>query len=81
MEVEIAELVKRAIRLPVDVNGNPRYYIPMFLFTNKEGRFFRPDFCDKYRGKKFGPGWVFQSYCLEDDLKYSIENISDHRIG
>ena len=74
MQLTVKDIVASAIKLPVDTNGNPRYYVPVFLFQDKNGHFFRPKFADKYRGKKFGPGWVFQSFCLESDLFYAIED-------
>ena len=51
-------------RLPNDVNGNPRYYLPAFLTTEPAARS-----CGavKYRGKQYGPGWVFQTYSLRSD--------------
>ena len=55
-------------RLDNDVNGNPRFYIPVFLLelTDKERK---AKGFTKYRGKQFGPGFVIQSYNLSHDLK------------
>ena len=66
------EILRYAIRLYNDVNGNPRYYIPTFCFFDKSGKMYRPKYCQKYRGKQFGAGWVFQSYNLEEDLRRAI---------
>jgi len=59
------QLTKDAFtRLANDVNGNPRYYLPLFLAPEKVARQ-----CGavKYRGKQYGDGWVFQTYNLQDD--------------
>lgn len=70
--VDIQQLVKAAIRLDNDVNGNPRYYLSVVSFEH-DGRFYRPRYCSKYRGKRFGAGWVFQSYNLESDLQGAVK--------
>ena len=69
----IQDILDASIALPRDVNGNPRCYVPVFMFNDKEGNFYRPKYVTKYRGKKFGPGWVFSSYNLREELKYSLE--------
>ena len=71
----IADLVKSSIALPHDVNGNPRRYIPVYMFVGADGKFFRPKYATKYRGKKYGPGWVFSSYNLQEELHYSLEGM------
>jgi hypothetical protein len=48
-----------------DINGNPRYYLPWCLTTEQAAREIG---AVKYRGKKFGPGWVFQSYELSAEI-------------
>jgi hypothetical protein len=48
-----------------DVNGNPRYYLPVFLATESAAR---KTGGVKYRGKKYGAGWVFQSYDLQREI-------------
>jgi hypothetical protein len=66
------QLAEFAIRLDNDVNGNPRYYLSIVAFCDESGKMFRPKFCTKYRGKRYGAGWVFQSYNLESDLKEAV---------
>ena len=51
-------------RILNDVNGNPRYYLPIFLVPETIARKLG---AVKYRGKKYGDGWVFQTYSLRDD--------------
>jgi hypothetical protein len=71
--IELAEAIEiEAVKINYDVNGNPRYYISASEFRNQEGNFVRPAFADKYRGKKYGAGWVFQSYSLNSTLKRVI---------
>ena len=52
-------------RLVNDINGNPRYYLPVFMAAEKSVRKIGGV---KYRGKQYGPGWVFQSYHLQDKV-------------
>ena len=52
-------------RITNDVNGNPRYYLPYYLAAEKSVRKIGGT---KYRGKKYGPGWVFQSYALQGEV-------------
>lgn len=73
IQIMSKELAQRALRFPNDINGNPRYYLPVYAFT-KNGRFYRPRGAQKYRGKRFGPGWIFTSYDLESDLQFALEN-------
>ena len=52
-------------RIDSDINGNPRYYLPVFMAGEKSVRKIGGV---KYRGKQYGPGWVFQSYHLQDKV-------------
>ena len=70
---EAAEIAQAAVKMKCDINGNPRYYVPCYHFRTAPGKYFRPAFANMYRGKKFGAGWVFQSYSLENDIRRSIE--------
>ena len=69
------EIVDMSIRLDNDVNGNPRYYVPSFAFVREFGvqsSMYRPAYATKYRGKRFGAGWVFQSYNLLEDIRSAL---------
>ena len=70
------EITEDAVRLPHSTNGNPRYYVAAYNFRNVSGDFYRPAFADMYRGKKFGAGWVFTSYSLENDIRRSVESLA-----
>jgi hypothetical protein len=48
--------------LPNDIYGNPRYYLPVYLLGEMRAR---KAGGVKYRGKRYGAGWVFQTYCME----------------
>jgi len=67
-----SEITEEALRLKNCINGNPRYYISAVMF-HRDGDFYRPKFCNKYTGKRYGAGWVFTSYSLENDIRRSIE--------
>ena len=49
-------------RLPSDMNGNPRYYLPLYLAPHDIAR---AEGGTVYRGKQYGAGWVFQTYALK----------------
>tara|TARA_R110000764_G_scaffold1169_3_gene4556 strand:- start:3436 stop:3942 length:507 start_codon:yes stop_codon:yes gene_type:complete len=51
-------------RLPSDSNGNPRYYLPVYLATEPAARSIG---ATVYRGKKYGAGWSVGSYNLQGD--------------
>jgi len=70
------EATQEATRLNNDVNGNPRYYVPAYIFRNAQGDFVRPEHCRKYTGKRYGAGWVFSSYSLENDLRDALESVA-----
>ena len=67
---EAKEIAQNATRLDNDVNGNPRFYVWHYAFGGN-----RPPFASKYRGKKYGAGWVFQSYYLAHDTQKSLNEM------
>lgn len=66
-------LMPRALRLPLDVNGNPRYYLPKYLLPAVDDKTRSKLGLVKYRGKQYGAGYVIQSYNLKDDLTFICE--------
>jgi hypothetical protein len=70
------ELAQSVIRLDNDVNGNPRYYIPIFLLPRMDDKRRRNGGLAKYRGKRFGAGYVFTSYSVEHDLSHILFKIA-----
>lgn len=58
-----------------DMYGNPRYivhYLSLGLndYVSIKG-------LSKYRGKRFGGGYVFQSYCVEDTVQYYYDMVQE----
>lgn len=70
------------IRLPHDIYGNPRYYLSSNAFTDNKGT--DPDILAKrlgavkYRGSKYGKGYVFTTYNLNEDLA-KLCRLAGHR--
>lgn len=67
------DITLESVKMNNDVNGNPRYYTPAYMFKDKQGEYYRPKHCRKYTGKRYGAGWVFCSYSLENDIRDAIE--------
>ena len=68
-------LVPRALRLPLDVNGNPRYYLPLYLLPKMDNKTRSKLGLVKYRGSQYGAGYVIQSYSLQDDLTFICKTL------
>lgn len=66
-----------AIRIDNDVYGNPAWYVPIFMFNDEQGKWYRPFNANKYRGKRYGSGWRFQSYNLRRSIERAIEEKFD----
>lgn len=70
------------IRLPYDIYGNPRYYISRNAFTDNKGT--NPDILAKrlgavkYRGSKYGKGYVLTTYNLDEELA-NLCRLAGHR--
>ena len=67
------EITLESAKLNNDVWGKPRYYTPAYMFKDKHGEYYRPKHCRKYTGKRYGAGWVFTSFSLENDIRDAIE--------
>lgn len=64
-EGERGILERHFTRLDNDTNGNPRYYVPVYLFPDTMTQKQRKDAgLALYRGKRYGKGYVVQSYSL-----------------
>ena len=76
------EQEQRFTRLANDVNGNPRYYIGAYELADLAGATLaevaavaaRAGF-RKYRGKRYGAGYVVVSYSLDQSLSYLIAQL------
>lgn len=77
------KLEDKFLRLDNDVNGNPRFYIGGFELACIFGISFDQLKANQwrigltaYKGKKYGFGFVFQSYNLAEDLRFYKERFS-----
>lgn len=70
------ELAQSAIRLDNDINGNPRYYLPIYMLPRMADKARLKAGLNRYRGKRFGAGYVIQSYSLEYDLSFVLQTIT-----
>ena len=70
-----ATIAANAVRLDNCINGNPRYYLQAYDFTDATGALYRPAYVKAYRGKRFGAGWVLSSYSLENDIRDAIASV------
>jgi hypothetical protein len=62
------------VKIPHDINGNPRYYIAYYYINPKMTKSQKSKAALRvYRGKKFVKGYVFQSYELPSSIDYFVE--------
>lgn len=73
----VKDIEDSAIRLDNDVYGNPAWYVPIFMFSDEQGNWFRPFNVRAYRGKKYGAGWRIETYNLRRSIERSIEEKFD----
>jgi hypothetical protein len=73
MENLASHIVRSALRLPSDVNGNPRYYVAQYFLPDLTAKVRLAQSVTRYRGKAYGPGYVFQSYALHSDVQYLLD--------
>lgn len=66
------DLMQSAIRIDNDVNGNPRYYFPKFVWPDMDRKARLSAGLNMYRGKRYGAGYVMQSYNLASDIDYAL---------
>lgn len=85
---DIAAQVARFTRLDNDVNGNPRYYLPLYAIRGQATNQIHADYIKdalgltKYRGKAYGAGYVLQSYNIQADALelQRLEALSEYDI-
>lgn len=62
------------VKIPNDINGNPMYYIAYYYINPNMTKSQKSKAALRvYRGKKFGKGYVFQSYALPSSIDYFVE--------
>lgn len=65
-------------RIDNSINGNPRYvvhYLSLGLNSTRPTDKTREVGLSKYRGKQFGGGFVFESYNIDKDVDYFINEL------
>jgi hypothetical protein len=68
-----SDIKESAIRLDNDINGNPRYYFPRYVWPKMDDKTRRnTGFFTLYRGKRYGAGYVMTSYNLDMDIEYAL---------
>ena len=80
---QIAEQVARFTRLNNDVNGNPRYYLPLYAIPETHADYIKDALgLVRYRGKKYGAGYVLQSYNIQADAieLQRLESLGEYQI-
>ena len=66
------DLMQSAIKIDCDTNGNPRYYFPKFVWPDMDRKARLSAGLNMYRGKRYGAGYVLQSYNLRADIDYAL---------
>lgn len=66
----------RAHKIDPDANGNPRYVVHFPALGIELKDYGKVPGLTKYRAKWYGGGYVFQSYNLEQDLKWALEKVA-----
>jgi hypothetical protein len=65
-------------KIDYDVNGNPRYVVHFLSLGIELKDYGRIAGLKKYRAKWFGGGYVFQSYNVEKDVEYMINQVKKY---
>jgi hypothetical protein len=60
---------KDFIKIKHDINGNPRYYLPINKLEGLTHKQINKTGGVKYRGKQYGEGYVFTSYNNDEIIK------------
>lgn len=66
------DLMQSAIKIDCDMYGNPRYYFPKFVWPDMDQKTRLSAGLNMYRGKRYGAGYVMQSYNLRADIDYAL---------
>ena len=71
------DLADCATRMNNDIYGNPRYYMPAYMFPAMPDKIRARAGLQLYRGKQYGRGYVLQSYSLPHELRHVADTIVD----
>lgn len=66
-------------RIDNDINGNPRYYLPIYLLKELTHKQINQCGGVKYRGKKYGAGYVFTTYNIHDEIQMLSYKIAQNK--
>lgn len=71
-----ADMINSCKKLDNDLYGNPRYYFPAYMFPQGMTDKSRSKHAlSKYRGKRYGAGYVMQSFALQNDVRGLVKTI------
>lgn len=73
----VADLTDCATRMNNDVYGNPRYFMPAYMFPAMPDKIRARAGLQLYRGKQYGKGYVIQTYSLKHNLTHVANTIVD----
>jgi|GEM_PF-3085516 hypothetical protein len=74
------KIANACIPLPSDCNGNPRYFIPANLLPVALGSpLAKANGLKTYRGKAYGSGFVYQTYCLVGSIADVLLDLDEDR--
>lgn len=73
----VTDLSDSAIRMDNDAYGNPRYYIPFYMFPEMADKVRSKAGLHLYRGKRYGKGYVIQAYSLKHELQHVANTVID----
>lgn len=73
----VTDLTDCATRMNNDVYGNPRYYMPAYMFPAMPDKIRSRAGLQLYRGKQYGRGYVLQAYSLPHELRHVANTIVD----
>ena len=74
----VSDVKNSAIRIDNDINGNPRYYFPKYMWPAMDDKTRRSAGLALFRGKRYGSGYVLTSHFLDGDLDYALYAILNH---
>ena len=73
--IEVENIINSCTGIDNNANGNPRYYIPIYMLPqipDSKHTFYN---LKKYLGKKYGAGYVIVSYYLKADIERILARI------
>ena len=65
-------------KVDADANGNPRYVVHFLSVGVEPADYGRIPGLTKYRAKWFGGGIIIQSYKLDDDIRWTMEQVKTY---